>query len=71
MAEVRTITGKIHSLKEQIIKTEIILAESQENLLNNQGSYSARLLLLSTENHLEDLLRQLYDEEAKLKDHER
>ena len=68
MSDVRTITDKINSIREQIHKTEIILAESRENLLNNQGSYSARLLLISTENHLEDLLRQLHDEEAKLRE---
>ena len=70
MSDVRTITDKIDSIREQINKTEIILAESRENLLNNQGSYSARLLLISTENHLEDLIRQLHDEEAKLKEAE-
>ena len=47
------------SLKEQIAKTKIILAESQENLVKNPDSYSARLLLMSTENYLADLLLQL------------
>jgi len=68
MSDIRTITDKINSIREQINKTEIILAESRENLLNTHGSYSARLLLISTENHLEDLIRQLHDEEAKLKE---
>lgn len=66
MTDLRIIMDKNDSLREQINKTEMILAESRENLLNNQGSYSARLLLISIENHLEDLLRQLSDEEAKL-----
>lgn len=47
------------SLKKQIEKTKIILAESQENLVKNPDSYSARLLLMSTENYLTDLLLQL------------
>lgn len=46
-------------LKEQIEKTKIILAESQENLDKNPDSYSARLLLMSMENYLADLLIQL------------
>ena len=47
----------IESLQEQIRKTEIVLAESQENFEKNPKSYSARFLLMSTENHLADLLR--------------
>lgn len=50
---------KIESLKEQIEKTKVILAESQENYRKNPDSYSAQLLLLSTENYLGDLLREL------------
>lgn len=49
----------IDSLKEQIKKTEIVLAESRENLEKNPDSYSARLLLMSTENYMADLLKQL------------
>ena len=49
----------IEAIKEQIAKTEVILAESLENYKKNPESYSARLLLLSTENYLSDLLRQL------------
>jgi hypothetical protein len=49
----------IDLLKEQIKKTEIILAESRENLAKNPDSYSARLLQMSTENYLADLLKQL------------
>ena len=49
----------IESLKEQIEKTKIILAESQENYQKNPDSYSAQLLLLSTENYLGDLLKEL------------
>ncbi len=50
---------RIEFLKEQIQKTEKILAESRENLADNPDQYSAKLLLLSTENHLSDLLREL------------
>jgi len=51
--------NSIESLKEQIEKTEVILAESRENFEKNPESYSARLLLMSTENYLADLLKQL------------
>ena len=51
--------SQIESLKGQIEKTKIILAESQENLEKNPDSYSARLLVMSTENYLADLLAQL------------
>ena len=49
----------IESLKEQIEKTKGILAESQENYSKNPDSYSAQLLLMSTENYLADLLKEL------------
>ncbi len=49
----------IESLKEQIQKTEKILAESLENLKKNPDDYSAKLLVLSTENYLADLMRKL------------
>ena len=49
----------IDSLKEKIEKTEIVLAESRENFEKNPDSYSAKLLLMSTENYLADLLKQL------------
>ena len=51
--------NQIDSLKEQITKTEVVLAESRENFEKNPNSYSAQLLLLSTENYLADLLKQL------------
>ena len=50
---------EIASLKEQLAKAETILAESRENLKKNPDDYSARLLLVSIENHLSDLLKQL------------
>jgi hypothetical protein len=50
---------EIESLKEQIEKTERILAESRENYRKNPDQYSSRLLLMSTENYLADLLKQL------------
>jgi len=52
----------IESLKGQIEKTEVILVESRENYEKNPDSYSAKLLLMSTENHLSDLLRRLDSE---------
>ncbi len=51
--------NQIDSLKEQIQKTEVVLAESRENFEKNPDSYSARLLLMSIDNHLADLLKQL------------
>ncbi len=53
------IMSEIDSLKEQIAKTEVILAESRENFEKKPDEYSAQLLLMSTENHLADLLKQL------------
>lgn len=51
--------NEIDSLKEQIKKTEVILVESREHYEKNPGVYSARLLLMSTENYLADLLQRL------------
>ena len=50
---------QVEKLLEQIEKTKVILAESQENYEKNPESYSARLLLMSTEGYLTDLLREL------------
>jgi hypothetical protein len=52
-------TDEIASLKEQLAKAETILAESRENFEKNPNDYSARLLLVSIENHLADLLVEL------------
>lgn len=49
----------VESLKIQIKETEKILQESAEYLKQNPDDYSAKLLYLSTENHLSDLLRKL------------
>jgi len=49
----------IESLKEQIEKTTTVLAESRDNFDKNPESYSAQLLLMSTENYLADLLKEL------------
>ncbi len=51
--------SEIESLREEIQKTEVVLAESLENFEKNPDSYSARLLLMSIDNHLADLLKQL------------
>lgn len=51
--------NQIDELKEQIEQTKVIIAESKENLEKNPGEYSAQLLLMSTENHLVDLLKKL------------
>jgi len=52
---------KIDAVKEEIRRTETILAESRDNYQKNPDQYSAKLLLLSTENYLADLLRKLDD----------
>lgn len=49
----------IEKVKEEIAKTEQILAESMKNLEENPEEYSAQLLAMSTENHLNDLLKKL------------
>ncbi len=51
--------NQIDLLKEKIEQAEAVLAESRENFDKNPDSYSARLLLMTTENYLVDLLRQL------------
>jgi len=51
--------SQFESLKEQIAKAEVVVAESRVHFHNNPDDYSARLLLMSTENYLADLLRQL------------
>ena len=52
------------SLREQIEKAEVVLAESRDNFNKNPEDYSARLLLMSIENHLADLLRKLEAEQT-------
>jgi hypothetical protein len=51
--------SSIDTLRSQIEKAEVILAESRGNFDKNPEDYSARLLLVSIENHLSDLLKQL------------
>ena len=51
--------SEIEAINEQIATTETILAEFRENFEKNPGEYSAQLLLMSTENHIADLLKQL------------
>lgn len=46
-------------LQEKIEKAKVVLAESRDNFEKNPENYSARLLLLSTEIYLADLLKQL------------
>lgn len=58
--------SEIDSLKEQIKESEKILSESLENLEKNPDDYSAKLLVLSTENYLADLLRKLDEISAGL-----
>lgn len=50
---------RIEKVKEEIEKTKVILEESRENYQNNPDDYSAQLLLLTTENYLTDLLKEL------------
>ncbi len=52
-------------LLEEIEKTKVILAESRENYEKNPESYSARLLLMSTEGYLLDLLKELDSLDSK------
>ncbi|MDK9706970.1 MAG: hypothetical protein OEL83_07960 [Desulforhopalus sp.] len=52
-------TSQEEFLREQIERIKIILAESQDNLDKNPDNYSARLLLMTTENYLADLVVQL------------
>lgn len=47
------------ALEIEIGKTEQILTESKAYYDKNPEDYSARLLLMSTENYLQDLLRRL------------
>jgi hypothetical protein len=58
----------IDTLKKRIEETQVILRESQENFAENPESYSARLLLMSTENYLADLLKELDRATAELRD---
>lgn len=51
--------GRIDKVKEEIEKTKVILKESQGNYQKNPDDYSAQLLLLTTENYLTDLLKEL------------
>lgn len=51
--------SQMDTLQEKIEKAKVVLAESRVNFENNPESYSARLLLLSTEIYLADLLKQL------------
>ncbi len=50
---------KINKVRQEIEKTKVILKESQENYKKNPDDYSAQLLLLTTENYLTDLLKEL------------
>ena len=67
MTDIIEVQKRIHLLEEQILQTEKVLAESRENLNQNQDSYSAKLLLVSTENYLNDLLIELHNEHSKKK----
>jgi len=56
---IAAIMDTIDAIKEEIRRTETILVESRDNYRKNPDQYSAKLLLLSTENYLADLLRKL------------
>ena len=49
----------IDSLNKRIEETMVVLRESQENFAQNPENYSARLLLMTTENYLADLFKEL------------
>lgn len=56
---------EVAELKEKIEKAEAVLAESVENLKKNPDDYSAKLIVVSMENHLGDLLKKLDSLEAE------
>jgi hypothetical protein len=58
-------TDRIKHLQREIAKAKAVLAESKANYDSDPSSYSARLLLMSTENYLGDLLRELELERLK------
>lgn len=49
----------VEKIKEEIAKTEKVLAESIEYLKDKPDDYSAKLIVMSTENHLNDLMKKL------------
>ena len=51
--------NEIAEVKEKIKEAKGVLAESIENLKNNPDDYSAKLIVVSMENHLSDLLKKL------------
>ncbi len=51
--------NELEVLQEKIQKAKKVLAESLENLQRNPDDYSARLIVVSMENHLGDLLKEL------------
>ncbi|WP_176761113.1 hypothetical protein [Desulforhopalus singaporensis] len=51
--------GQSESISEQIEKAEKVREEAKQNFAQNPDDFSARLLLVSIENHLADLYRQL------------
>ena len=62
--------SRIDYLRKEIEKAEGVLAESQDNYQKNPDDYSAKLLLMSTENYLSDLLRELDQELHAKRDQE-
>jgi len=58
---------RITELEQKIAQAKTVLVESKENYDKDPTSYSARLLLMSTENYLGDLLRELELEKIKNK----
>jgi len=49
----------IEKIKDEIEKAEKVLAESIQYLNENPDDYSAKLIVMSTENYLNDLLKKL------------
>lgn len=49
----------VEKIKAEIEKTEKILAESIEYLKEKPDDYSAKLIVMSTENYLSDLMKKL------------
>ncbi len=51
--------SEIDRIKKELEEAEKILVESRKNLEENPGEYSAKLLVMSTENHIADLIKKL------------
>ncbi len=51
--------SEIDRIKKELEEADKILVESRKNLEENPNEYSAKLLVMSTENHIADLIKKL------------